>query len=259
MARRRVLVPALVLFAFAAAAASPSGAEVVQRGDVRVGFEAELRPRQLPRQGAAPVTVSLEGRIDPIGTTLPPRLRTIQVEINRFGRLDPSALPVCPIASIQPSTTKDALGTCGPSVVGEGSFSAAVLLPEQTPFPSRGRVVAFNGRFDGAPAILAHVYGTKPAPTSFTLPFRIGHSKGTFGTVLSASLPRVATSRAYVTSLEMTLGGGPGGRHRGFVSAGCPAPAGFPSAVFPLARATFEFVGGPTLRSTVVRGCRARG
>jgi len=233
-------------------------AEVVQRGDVRVGFDGELTPRALPQKGAAPVEVSLEGKIDAVGGGLPPRLARIEIAINRHGRLDPTALPVCTLAQIEPSTTEGALNACRSSFVGEGRFSAKVLLPEQTPFPSRGRVVAFNGRYQGAPAVLAHVYGTRPAPTSFTLPFRISRSKGTFATALSASLPRIATSRAYVTGLRMTLGGRANPPGRPYASAGCPAPAGFGGVNFPLARASFEFVKGPTLSTTVVRACKVR-
>jgi hypothetical protein len=254
---RAVFAVVLALLMFAAVASTPSRGEVVQRGGVRVAFDAELKPRMLPRQGVAPISVSLEGRIDPLGEALPPRLSTIEIAINRHGRLDPSALPLCTIRQIQPSTTTGALAACGRSFVGEGRFSAKVSIPGQAPFPSAGRVLAFNGRFRGAPAILAHVYGTKPAPTSFTLPFRIGHADGTFATVLSASLPQVATNRAYVTGLSMTLGAS-GSSGAPYASAGCPAPAGFPGASFPLARASFEFADGPTLRSTAVRSCKAR-
>ena len=31
---------------------------------------------------------------------------------------------------------------------------------------AEGKLYAFNGRWHGRPAILAHVYGTKPVPTS---------------------------------------------------------------------------------------------
>ena len=49
---------------------------------------------------------------------------------------------------------------------------------------------AFNGTYKGKPAILAHVYGNQPVPTSFTLPFLITKAKGTFATVLTATFPR---------------------------------------------------------------------
>lgn len=224
---------------------------------MRISYDATLRPAALPREGTAPASVSFAARLTPLGSELP-RLRRIAIAISRHGYLDPARLPVCPFGRIEASTTRAALRACGRSLVGEGGFRARVLIPDQAPFPSRGRLHAFYGRYRGRPAILAHVYGTRPAPTSFTLPMRIGPARGTFATLITASLPRVATNRAYVTGLSMTLGG-PGVAHGAYLRAGCPAPAGFPGASFALARASFEFAGGPTVSSTAMRGCKARG
>lgn len=257
MSGRAARVSVLALVALAVIAATPSRADVVQRGGVRVGFESELRPRALPRTGTAPVSVRLEGRVVPVGAGLPPRLGTLRIGINRHGRLDPGALPACTLGQIRAASTKYALAVCGRSLVGEGHFSAKVAIPEQIPFPNDGRVLAFNGRYRGGPAILAHIYGINPAPTSFVLPMRIGHAKGTFATQITASLPKVATNRAYVTGLSMTLGG-PNVADGAYLRAGCPAPSGFPGASFPLAQASFEFASGPTVRATEVRACKVR-
>src|SRR4029077_2334111 len=142
---------------------------------------------------------------------------------------------------------------------GEGTFAAEVAVPEQSPFPSVGQVLAFNGRYKGRPAILAPVYGTEPLPTSFTMPLSITAAKGTFGTVLRGSLPDLASSIAYVTDISLTIGvKGSGGRSN-YLTAGCPAPQGFPGAVFPLLRAGFRFDDGRTLSSTLSRSCKANG
>ena len=136
-----------------------------------------------------------------------------------------------------------------------------MLLPEQAPFPSQGRVFVFNSEVHGAPAMLAHVYGTVPVPTSYTLPFAIHRVDGAFGTVLTASLPPVTANWGHVTGLSMSLGRRftAAGRPRSYFSAGCPAPAGFPGAVFPFAKAKFSFAGRVTLTDAVTRSCRARG
>jgi hypothetical protein len=235
-------------------------AEVVQRGNVRVSFDGRMSPRSLPRSGTASIAVSVGGTIETTDNTIPPQLLEITIGINRHGRIDTTGLPVCRMARIQPSTTGGAMRICGASFVGEGDFSSKILLPQQAPFPSDGRVLAFNGIYRGRPAILAHIYGTKPAPISFTLPFVISRGKGTFATTLSASLPHFTSRWGYVTGLEMTLGRKYSyrGRPRSYVSAGCPAPAGFPSAVFPLARADYRFDDGRHLSSTLVRTCSVR-
>ncbi len=230
-------------------------AEVVQRGNVRVAFDGNLTPRALPRTGSAPVAVELGGRITTTDGRTPPRLRKSAIAINRFGRISPGSLPSCRVDQIQPATTEGALEACRRSLVGRGSFSARVLLPEQAPFPSSGEVYAFNGTFNGRPAILAHVYGTEPAPTSYTLPFVITKTKGTFGTLLTASLPGVTSEWGYVTALELNLDRT--SRGGGYVAASCPAPAGFRSAPFPLARASFGFA-GRTVTTTLTRSCAVR-
>jgi len=226
-----------------------------QSHGVRVSFSSRIRPKRLPRHGSAPIGLSLSLRIG-AGGGEPPALRRVSIEFNRAGRIDPGAVPVCRVSEIQPSSTAAARAACRRSIVGEGSFAADVRLPEQSPFPSTGKVVAFNGRYKGRPAILAHVYGTRPVPTSYTLPFLIGRAKGAYGIALRASLPAVTGDAAAITSLVLKLGRG--GR-RPYLSAGCPAPKGFAGAAFPLSRGRFSFRGGTSLKATASASCKARG
>ena len=95
----------------------------------------------------------------------PPQLRRFSIAINRNGRFDFAGLPACSLEEIQPSTTENAMRACGPSRVGVGSFTANVAISGQAPFPSTGKMVAFNGTEGGRPVIFAHVYGTEPVPT----------------------------------------------------------------------------------------------
>jgi hypothetical protein len=64
-----------------------------------------------------------------------------------------------------------------------------------------------------------------------------------------------------LTGLQMTLNRrySAGGRRHSYISSGCPAPKGFPGAVFPLARTSFSFTGGKKLTSTLSSTCKARG
>ena len=257
---RRAAAGVVLACALVLALAAMAAAEVTQRNGLRVTFDGKMTPQKLPRTGSAPIAVAVGGTMESIDGSLPPQLRRITIGINRNGLIDSTGLPVCEMHQIQPATTRNALQTCGPSIVGEGHFSAKILLPEQSPFPSEGKIFAFNGTYKGQPAILAHVYGTEPAPTSVTLPFQILRSKGTFGTTLTASLPRVTNKWGYVTGLEMTLQRRYSyrGKRRSFISAACPAPAGFPGAVFPLARASYDFAGEQPISSTLVRTCKVR-
>ena len=64
-----------------------------------------------------------------------------------------------------------------------------------------------------------------------------------------------------LTGLEMTLSRRYRykGRRHSFISSGCPAPRGFPGAVFPLARTSFSFEGGTKLSSVFTSTCKVRG
>lgn len=234
-----------------------AGAEVVQKGDVRVKFEGSLSPKALPRAGVAPVRVSVGAAITALKASHPPRLRRISIAINSAGRFSPSALPVCTVRDIQPSTTQNALKACGSSLVGTGRFAAKILLPQQASFPAGGKLYAFNGRYEGHPAILAHVYGTEPVPTSFTLPFVMTTRKGQLGTVLTASLAEATGKAGYITELSLELGSSGGSGKTPYLSAGCPAPKGFGGATFPFAKATFDF-GKAKVESTLARNCQVR-
>jgi hypothetical protein len=234
-------------------------AETVRKGDLQVRFEGKLAPQSLPRSGQAPVTVSVSAKVSSTGAQAPPPMRQISIAINKYGHLDPSGLPICRLEQIQPATTDDALAACRRSLVGEGRFLATVV--GHAPFPSDGKIYAFSGEVEGKPAILAHVYGTSPAPASYTIAFVVSKAKGTFGTTLKATLPPVESGSGYITGIFLSLGKTftvHGERHSYF-SASCPAPKGFSKAVFPFAKASVGFQGGPTLGSTLTRTCKAKG
>jgi hypothetical protein len=241
--------------------ALPAGAEIAQKGNVRVDFQGKLSPQALPREGVAPVAVSVAGAIGTVDGAQPPALSRLQIAINRHGRLDYGGLPTCPLDRIQPATNATALSACHGALVGEGSFAANVVIPESSPFPSQGKLLAFNGIQGGKPVIFAHVYGTEPVPTSFTLPLQISSSKGEFATMLTATLPEVGSNIAFVTSISLDLHRNFSyrGKRHSYLSAGCPAPQGFSGTTFPLLRASFSFIAAPTLTTTLNRSCRAKG
>jgi hypothetical protein len=246
------------LIAFCAVAIA--AAETVQKGGLRANFEGKLAPTKLPRSSQAPVHVSVSAEVRSTTSKPPPPMREISIAINENGHLNNAGLPICRLDQIQPATTSDALAICRRSLIGEGRFTANVLLKGQAPFPNDGKVFAFNGNVDGKPAILAHVYGTQPAPASFTLAFVISRSRGTFGTTLKAKLPPVKEGAGYITGIYLSLGKSfvSHGKRNSYFTASCPLPRGVSSAVFPFAKASVGFQGGRSLGSVLVRTCKAK-
>ncbi len=239
-------------------AASPARAELVERGDLFVEFDGGIAPNALPRDHLAPISIEIDGTVRTLSGSRPPALRWISIAINRGGRIDRRGLPVCHASEIDPGTSAEALAACGSALVGEGRYLANTAFPEQSTFPTRGRIVAFNSVDHGHPAILAHVYGPDPVPTTRIIFFRIRRHGGTFGTTLTAHLPASVNRYGYLRKISLDLFRvfRYRGRLRSYLSAACAAPPGFPGAVFPFARASMAFEDGRTLASTLTRSCR---
>jgi hypothetical protein len=257
-------IKATFLFAIAslAIAAIASAATIVQKGNLRVAVQGKLKPKQLPRKGVAPISVSVGGEISTTDESLPPQLKSIRIELNRNGRLDYKGLPVCPYPKIQPASTSRALAGCRDSLIGEGSFSAQITLAGQEPYLTEGKLVVFNGQKAGKPVLYGHIYSSQPFATSFVIVFSLSkNAKGTYGTVLDAPLPKAMKAWGRLTGLEMTLSRRyhAEGKAHSYLSSGCPAPKGISTVPFSLARTSFEFVGGVQVSSVLSEECRARG
>jgi hypothetical protein len=241
--------------------ATTAQGELIQQGSLRVHFDGKLAPRALPRERLAPVTVSLDGTVSTSDGTRPPQLREMTIAVNRAGVVSDTGLPICVAPEIQQTSSEAALENCGPALVGHGRFAANVDFPGAPLIPAQGKILAFNSRIHGRPAMLLHLYGTSPVRAAFVLPFTISHrSHGKFGSVFSTRIPELASDLGYVTEISMKIGRTY--RYRGvphsFLSASCAAPAGFRAGVFELARATFSFANGQRLTTGLSRDCRVR-
>lgn len=244
---------AIALLGTTALLCAPTAAEVTQKQGVRITVSGGIAPKRLPRSGKAPIAVSVSGHIDSTRPGAAPQLRKFTIQINHAGHLSFKGIPSCRIGRIDPSTTEQAMAACGPSLIGEGHFSADVRLPEQSPFPSEGKVLAFAGKVRGEHAIFAHIYGTQPVDTSYVLPFLVKQTHGTYGTALEAFLPQATGEWGFVSGISLNL------NRQGFISASCPAPAGLDKVGFPMMRTSFGFAGGLQMSETLNRSCTASG
>lgn len=246
-----------VTFLFGAALAN---AELVERGDLFVKFDGGIAPTALPRHSNAPISVEVDGIVRTLSGERPPALRWISIAINRGGRIETKGLPVCRRSQIEAVSSGAALAACGDALVGTGRYVGAVSFPEQTAFPLRGRILAFNTVVDGGRAILAHVYGKTPFPNSRIITFHIRKSGGTYGTVLTGALPASLNRYGYLKRIVLDLRREfvSGGRTRSYLSAACAAPSGVDIGIFPFVRVAMTFVDGRKLASTLIRTCRVR-
>ncbi|HWA53980.1 MAG TPA: hypothetical protein VG816_07395 [Solirubrobacterales bacterium] len=256
---RRLAIAAVFLLCLPLGVASAR--QFVQKGNLRVAFEARLLPHSLPRERAAPVKVQLSGAIRTTDGTTPPPLREISIAMNRAGVVSVAGLPSCRPSELQQTSTEAALALCRRALVGSGHFAANVDFPGTPIFPARGRVLVFNSSTKKGPGLTLHLYGASPVRAAFVLPFKITREhKGKFGTVFSTRIPELASDRGYVTDIELEIGRQYSykGHKRSFISASCAAPAGFVEVPYELARATFSFSGGQRLVTHLPGACRVR-
>jgi hypothetical protein len=250
--------------AHASGSPAASASDIVQEENLRVSVEGKLAPKRLPREGQAPISVTVGWQIATTDGTPPPKLKGLRIEINKEGRFDTTGLPTCPYAKIQPATTQRALANCRSALVGQGSFNAQIALKGQEGegYAAGGRLLVFNGEKGGKPVLFGQIYSPRPFATSFVIVFEVSElRKGAYGTVLSATLPKALRSWGNLTAIEMKLSRKYGfkGKQRSYISAGCPAPKGFSLASFRLAKTQFSFLGGKEIESTVTGDCRVRG
>jgi hypothetical protein len=235
-----------------------SFAAVIQTEGLRISVLSQLMPYKLPRGRPAPIAVFISGHLSTADGGIPPQLQRLTVKVNRHGLLQSRGLPVCQIPQIQPASTQRALASCGDALIGSGQFWAHIVLPDQRPYPTQGRLLIFNGRRHGRPLLLAQIYTSHPFNSSFVIAFAIRHvSQGPYGTELSASLPEALGEWGYLDRIKLTLRRKY--RYRGkelsYFNASCPAPNGAPRASFPLAYATFAFAERPAVSATVNKTC----
>lgn len=253
---------AAALAALAAVAmVAVASADVVTGGNARISFHGSITPRTLPRGGAAPVSLHVAGEVHPIGDRRPAALERVKVEINRHGVISTRGLPVCPPRRLRGARSVQALERCGTALVGIGHFTAHVEIPEGAPFPAAGRLLVFNSSRKGHPALVGHVFGTQPVPTTQVLPISLRpQGENGFGATMSVAMPKVGDEWGYVTGFDMTFHRRYRyrGRSHSFLSASCPAPAGIAEAPFRAARGTYYLSGGRVLTRVVTGSCRVR-
>ena len=253
---------ALALSALAIAGITAASGAVMQRSGIRVTVLSQIKPFKLPRSEPAPIAVFVSGHVGTPSGTLPPQLRRMTIEVNRHGLLQSQGLPTCELPKVKTATTERALGQCEDALVGSGRFWAQIVLPDQRPFATRGRLLVFNGRAGTQPALFAHIFTASPFPTSFVIIFRVKRiDRGPYGTQLSASLPQTLGSWGVVDRIKLTLKRKYRfrGLQRSYFNAACPAPAGTETTSFPLARASFHFSQREPIALEIDKSCRVTG
>jgi hypothetical protein len=244
----------------ALALAASSQAVTAIEGNIIVAFNGTISPSKLPRTGTAPVGVQMGGKIKTKDRSAPPKLERIILDINRHGQLQTKGLPTCSLGKLRSISSQGAKRACGNALIGSGSVTSRVALPNQPVFASIGKLQAFNGVHHGHPAIYAQVASGAPLPLTYVIVFEVKKRGGEFATELVGTMPPIASEYGYISAFNLLLRRQYSfhGQRMSYASAGCPAPDGFSQVNFSFAKVSYQFADGSNLSSKLVRRCTVR-
>lgn len=221
---RKAAALAVLLAAGICAAAYAITIEV---GPVWVSATATVRPRELPRRGNAPITLSSVTRVGTHDGSTPPTLKTLLFVLDRNGTVDAKGLPACTTAKLEGTTPAQARKRCAGALVGEGTAKVLVTMPGQAPFRATSLLSFFNGpRSGGMPTLIAHGYETVPAPKALLVTIPIQRiSSGRYGYLVRVDLPEFAGGYGAPLLAEAKIGTTRmrSGRKVGYINAHCNA------------------------------------
>jgi hypothetical protein len=185
----------------------------------------EIQPRELPKRGGAPITLKSVTRVGTRDGSTPPALKTMQFLIDKHGRINNKAFPVCPPSRLENTTPSQARQRCAGALVGKGTGKALVTLPGQAPVRITFPLSLFNAPpTGGKPTLIAHGYETVPARKTLLVPIvieRVGG--GRYGFRTKVEMPEIAGGNGVPILAEATVGATRkrNGKEVGYIEAYC--------------------------------------
>jgi hypothetical protein len=225
--------------------------EVVQTGNLIIGVQGSIHPARLPKNTLAPIALEIGSTIKTSDGSRVPVLSTLSLEFNKHGAIETKGIATCSVSQLENTLTAQAERICGKALVGTGSASGEISLPEQAPFEASGPMLIFNGKPQGGqPVLIVHVYAHVPAPTTFVTTAVVKKASGKYGPSIRVKIPTIVGGQGSLISFNATL-------HK-IVRADCPAPGALGGTVFPFAKASFTFANGISASSDLVRECQVK-
>jgi hypothetical protein len=219
---RKAAVIAVALALAASATAYGVGAVI---GPLQVSTTATMLPRELPKRGGAPITLSSTTRVSTNDGSTPPTLDKLKFLIDKHGSVNSKAFPVCQPAKLEGATPSQARSRCAGALVGKGTATALVTMPGRAPFKISSPVSFFNAPpTGGRPTLLAHAYETVPAPQALIVPIVVERiSAGRYGYRVEIEMPEIAGGYGAPLLAKASVGATRvrGGRKVGYITASC--------------------------------------
>jgi hypothetical protein len=193
-------------------------------GPLCVSATATVEPRELPKNGNAPIVLSSTIRVSKSDGS-PPTLEQIKFLIDKHGTVNSKAFPVCKPSQLEGATVRQARQRCAGALIGKGKGKALVTMPGQESFTISSPVSFFNAPPSGGkPTMIVHAYETVPEPKALLAPVVIERvSSGRYGFRVAIEVPEIAGGFGVPTLAEASVGATRTrtGKKVGFLNAHC--------------------------------------
>jgi hypothetical protein len=236
-----------------ATAAKPT---IVRAGNLVLTLNGDFKPKKLPKNKYAGITLNISGKIATADGKHPPALKEVVVETDKNGTINAKGLPKCTSGKLQAQTSTNAEKACKSAIVGKGTTTAQVEFPEQAPIDVDSDLLAFNGGVKGGvTTIYIHAYFTAPISGAIVTTVKVKkHKNGRYGTKSVATIPLIAGGSGSVEDFQLTFQRSftYKGKKQHYLLAKCPD--GHLDA-----KATSIFRDGTRMVGTFVRSCTPAG
>jgi hypothetical protein len=221
MRKYLMLTTALAALIAVSVAGLATGAEkpvTVEAGNLVFTFNGGFKPKKLPKNKLAPITLTASGKISTKDGKHPPALKEAIVETDKNGTINVKGLPVCKSGQLQSRDTKAAEKACKKSIIGTGQTTVEVQFPEQAPIDVNSKLLVFNGGKSGATTTLyIHAYFSAPVTGAIVTTVKIKKvNNGRYGLKSIATIPKIAGGSGSVKTFNLTI------NKKGVLMAKCP-------------------------------------
>jgi len=219
----------------------------VKAGNLEVTYNGGFSPTTLSKKKLTPITFNASGSIKTLDGTHPPALKEAIIETDKNGTISTKGIPVCKSGQLQARDTKTAEKVCGKSIIGTGTTTVEVALPEQRPIPVNSKLLVVNGGTAGGKTTLfIHAFFSAPVSGAVVTTVKIKKiHNGRYGTKSVATIPKIANGAGSVTSFSLTI------NKKGVLMAKCPDGK-------LQAKATGVFADGTKATGSIVRTCKGK-
>jgi len=219
----------------------------VKAGNLEVTYNGGFSPTTLSKKKLTPITFNASGSIKTLDGTHPPALKEAIIEPDKNGTISTKGIPVCKSGQLQARDTKTAEKVCGKSIIGTGTTTVEVALPEQRPIPVNSKLLVVNGGTAGGKTTLfIHAFFSAPVSGAVVTTVKIKKiHNGRYGTKSVATIPKIANGAGSVTSFSLTI------NKKGVLMAKCPDGK-------LQAKATGVFADGTKATGSIVRTCKGK-